>query len=104
MSKTEIYIFRHGETDWNKERRFQGHTDIPLNQNGRQQASELALKIRKINPELILTSDLLRAKQTAEIVNDLLKVSIIACCDLFLKRSTEVFGRELLFLRSAATF
>jgi broad specificity phosphatase PhoE len=77
MQKTEIYIFRHGETDWNKERRFQGHTDIPLNQSGRHQASELALKIKKINPELILTSDLLRAKQTAEIVNDLLQVSVI---------------------------
>lgn len=74
MSRVEIYIFRHGETDWNRERRLQGHTDIPLNETGRNQARELAKKVHALQPELILSSDLSRALETATIVNDLLQV------------------------------
>lgn len=69
MSKTDLYIFRHGETDWNKEQRFQGHTDIPLNETGRQQASELARILEKHPLEVIVSSDLSRALETASIVN-----------------------------------
>lgn len=67
--KVEVFIFRHGETDWNREGRFQGHTDIPLNNNGIQQAHLLALEIQKLKPEIMITSDLSRAKQTAQIAN-----------------------------------
>ena len=62
-----FFIFRHGETDWNAERRFQGHTDIPLNETGRRQANELAKKIKSLDLNAILTSDLVRARETAEI-------------------------------------
>ncbi|MFS4460075.1 histidine phosphatase family protein [Bdellovibrio sp. HCB2-146] len=74
MNRVEIYIFRHGETDWNRERRLQGHTDIPLNETGRNQARELAKKVFELKPELILSSDLSRALETATIVNSLLQV------------------------------
>ena len=76
MSSVQIYIFRHGETDWNRERRFQGHTDIPLNQVGRQQALELKSHFVSLAPELILSSDLSRALETAKIVSDGLFVPI----------------------------
>lgn len=62
-----LYLFRHGETDWNRDGRMQGGTDVPLNENGRRQA----LRLREFfdsNPvEIFLSSDLSRARQTAEI-------------------------------------
>jgi probable phosphoglycerate mutase len=76
MSKIELFIFRHGETDWNRERRLQGHTDIPLNENGRMQAQALAEKLRHLNPQVILSSDLSRAMETAEIANTHLNIPI----------------------------
>lgn len=82
MSRKEIFVFRHGETDWNKERRFQGHTDIPLNAQGRAQAEILAKKLVGAAPQIILTSDLLRAKQTAQIVNAVLQVACIESPEL----------------------
>ncbi len=72
----QIYIFRHGETDWNRERRFQGHTDIALNENGRNQALELRKPIADLKPELILSSDLSRALETAKIVSEGLFIPI----------------------------
>jgi broad specificity phosphatase PhoE len=69
MRTTELYIFRHGETDWNREMRFQGQTDIPLNDEGLRQAKELADLIKDCALEAIVTSDLKRAMVTAEIVN-----------------------------------
>ncbi len=66
-SKT-IYMFRHGETDWNREGRMQGSTDIPLNETGRQQARQLR-EFFNANPvDVFWSSDLLRARETAEII------------------------------------
>lgn len=70
-SKTKLctlYIVRHGETDWNVKGIIQGHSDIPLNENGEKQAHVLANKLRAINFSSAFSSDLLRAKRTAEII------------------------------------
>lgn len=67
-SLIRFYIFRHGETDWNREQRFQGHLDIPLNAHGRAQAHELARALAKRGIDAVITSDLLRARETGEIV------------------------------------
>jgi len=67
-SALEIYAFRHGQTDWNLVRKFQGHTDIPLNEEGLRQATALAPRFTNIPVEAILSSDLSRAARTAEIV------------------------------------
>ncbi len=63
----QVYAFRHGETDWNAAGRFQGHTDIPLNDNGRRQAESLSKFFAVHNIEHIFSSDLIRAQQTAQI-------------------------------------
>lgn len=65
---THIYFIRHGETDWNKEGRFQGHSDIPLNEAGTQQAEQLADYLQNHPLAAIYTSDLSRARQTGEII------------------------------------
>ena len=62
-----IYLVRHGETDWNVKGLVQGHTDTPLNKTGIKQAGEVAGKLSHIKFDAFYSSDLLRAKQTAEI-------------------------------------
>lgn len=73
----EIYLIRHGETDWNVERRLQGIEDIPMNGTGIRQAESLADSIRKINADAILSSPLKRALFTAEILNKKLQLNPI---------------------------
>ena len=59
---------RHGETDWNRESRFQGHADTTLNEAGREQARALAERLRAAEIAAVYASPLLRARETAEIV------------------------------------
>lgn len=66
--KKRLFLFRHGETDYNREHRFQGHLDIPLNDEGRRQAARLITPLRRLGCEEILSSDLGRAVETASIV------------------------------------
>ena len=65
---TTILLARHGETDWNLERRVQGHSDTPLNETGRAQALALAESLDDAALDAIYASDLERAYDTARIV------------------------------------
>ena len=65
---TEILLIRHGETAWNAKKRLQGHLDIPLNEEGERQAAALGRALREESLDAIFSSDLQRARQTAQAV------------------------------------
>lgn len=67
---TRLILIRHGETDWNVQGRWQGHTDIPLNQNGHEQSRQLANDLKNDHIDAIYTSDLQRARQTARLLSE----------------------------------
>jgi len=64
---TELIVVRHGETDWNRQQRFQGQIDVPLNAAGLAQARRLAQRLADEAFDVVVTSDLLRARITAEV-------------------------------------
>jgi 2,3-bisphosphoglycerate-dependent phosphoglycerate mutase len=65
---TVLILARHGETDWNRDGRYQGHATTPLNARGREQALELAERLRGVELAAVYSSDLPRALETAEVV------------------------------------
>jgi broad specificity phosphatase PhoE len=71
-----IYVIRHGETDWNKNHRFQGQTDIKLNEAGREQALKLRPLMQQLQIESVFSSSLSRAYETAELATQDLKLTI----------------------------
>jgi probable phosphoglycerate mutase len=62
---TDFVFIRHGETDWNRQQRFQGQIDVPLNTMGQAQAARLGERLSAERPDVLLSSDLGRALQTA---------------------------------------
>jgi broad specificity phosphatase PhoE len=68
MSTQRLYLVRHGVTIWNREQRMQGHTDIPLDDEGWEQARRIGARLAGAAhpPQAVWSSDLLRARQTAE--------------------------------------
>lgn len=67
-SVTEILIIRHGETDWNAEKRLQGHLDVALSAEGERQAAALGQALLNESIDVIISSDLQRAMQTAQAI------------------------------------
>lgn len=73
----DIYLIRHGETDYNKTKRLQGVTDIPLNAYGIELAEKTAEGLKDVHFDCIYTSPLIRARKTAEIIRGDRKIEII---------------------------
>lgn len=65
-----LYIVRHGQTDWNKEGRNQGRTNIDINEKGIEQAEEIKEKLKDIKFDIVFSSPLERAYHTAKIITD----------------------------------
>jgi broad specificity phosphatase PhoE len=76
MTRRLVFMTRHGETDWNLEGRWQGHTDVPLNEKGRAQARAVAEALRAAGLAGLVSSDLSRARETAEIVGASLGLAV----------------------------
>jgi broad specificity phosphatase PhoE len=79
---TTILLARHGETDWNVQGRLQGWDDRPLNETGRAQARELAMRLADVPFDAVYASDLSRARETAEIVAEPHGVPVVVDEDL----------------------
>ncbi|HSM71049.1 MAG TPA: histidine phosphatase family protein [Anaerolineales bacterium] len=73
---TQFCLVRHGQTDWNLEGRYQGQSDVPINNKGIEQAESLIEKLKDQNFSAIYVSDLKRAKQTAEPIANMLGLPI----------------------------
>jgi alpha-ribazole phosphatase len=71
-----LILIRHGETDWNVDGRWQGHADVPLNTRGRAQAKRTAHSLAKVEFAAIYSSDLARARQTAEILSQAVRLPV----------------------------
>ncbi len=71
MKKAKFLLVRHGETQWNAQRKLQGHADIPLNLAGHKQASSLTPLFEKLPHTHVFSSDLKRARETAKYIADI---------------------------------
>ena len=76
MAGNRVVLWRHGQTDWNMVNRFQGHSDIPLNEVGRYQVKHAADILAGMNPTSIISSDLGRARDTAQALADLVGLNV----------------------------
>ena len=71
-----LYIVRHGQTDWNLGNRIQGIADVPLNETGRIHAHNVAQKLQNLKIQKIVSSDLSRAAETAQIIGNVLNITV----------------------------
>lgn len=71
-----MVLWRHGRTSWNEQRRFQGHSDVPLDEVGRNQAKLAARMLAQLEPSAIISSDLQRALYTAGVLGDELGLAV----------------------------
>lgn len=84
---TDLYLVRHGETEWNRQRRIQGLTDIPLNATGREQARTTGMLLTRRPITRIVASPLSRARETAEIIAAQLGLREPELRDAFVERN-----------------
>ncbi len=90
---TKFIFTRHGPTDWNNEGRIQGHTEVPINEDELDKIKAFAKKIKDQGVDIIISSPLMRAKQTAAIIADELKMATIVD-DMLIERDYGKFEGE----------
>ncbi len=103
MTQTVLGLFRHGQTDWNIDLRLQGTADIPMNQFGIEQVQKAASEIARKEWDLINSSPLGRAKQSAGIIAAQLGVAEVTETPLLLERAFGI-GEGMLYDEWSAKF
>ncbi len=103
MTQTVLGLFRHGQTDWNIDLRLQGTADIPMNQFGIEQVQKAASEIARQEWDLIISSPLGRAKQSAAIIAAQLGVAEVTETPLLLERAFGI-GEGMLYDEWSAKF
>lgn len=93
-ASTRVLAVRHGQTDWNAAQRIQGYTDIPLNAHGHWQAQQLALALAGEGVQAIYSSDLQRARATAQPFADAAGLPVLDAPDLRERRFGHFEGRS----------
>lgn len=84
---TEICLVRHGQTDWNFQEIIQGREDIPLNEVGKKQASQSAAALKLETWDVIISSPLIRAQETAQAISDAVGIQSILLDERFVERN-----------------
>ena len=97
-----LFLFRHGQTDWNREGRLQGHTDTPLNATGLAQAEALAQRLLAHRLDAVVSSDLTRALTTARIIAEISGVPLLT--DSGLREVSVGLAEGLLWEEAKARF
>ena len=77
-----VILIRHGETDWSRDGRWQGWSDVPLNERGCEQARDIVEPLARLRPTLLVASDLVRTQQTLQPLADALAMPIAIESDL----------------------
>lgn len=96
---TRFGVMRHAPTLWNRERRIQGQLDSPLTPEGERMAREWGERLRRFGWDRILTSDLERTRQTAELINRILRVPLAVDARLREKDWGEWTGKTIVQIR-----
>ena len=91
---TELILIRHGETDWNRELRFQGQVDVPLNAIGLEQARRVGVRLAGEGFHRLLASDLIRTQQTAVPIGQLRTLSPVLVPELNAGLREQNFGAQ----------
>ena len=102
----QLYFCRHGKTSWNQERRIQGRTDLPLNPEGIAQSRDLAhyFMTSQIQADAVISSPLLRARETASFIAQALSVELICDEDLIEVDTGKFTGKTMDELQSDASW
>jgi Fructose-2,6-bisphosphatase len=85
-----LYVVRHGQSESNMQGKWGGHYNTPLTSKGLEQAKQLSDKLTDTNFEIIISSSLIRARQTAEIIQERVNVPLISS-DVFMERNMGVY-------------
>lgn len=99
-----MYITRHGQTDWNIDHRLQGQSDIPLNDTGRTQAVSCGEALQDAGIQLIITSPLARAKETARIIGRYVGEVPIVCDELLMERCFGKLEGQSMYVSEAESY
>lgn len=101
MSMTEICLVRHGQTDWNFQEIIQGREDIPLNEVGKKQASQSAAALQAEAWDVIISSPLIRAQETAKEIAEATGLQSILLDERFVERNFgEASGKPVATVRN----